>query len=73
MKASEIRPSRLFLGNVPALKERARDFSEVETTPGVANIYDPLTTKPNPVNAGTKQLGGGVAKALQPPTESIEP
>jgi hypothetical protein len=34
------------------LKERAGDFSEVETTPGVANIYDPLTTKPNPANPG---------------------
>jgi hypothetical protein len=40
------------LGNVPTLKERAGDFSEVETTPGVANIYDPLTTKPNPANPG---------------------
>jgi hypothetical protein len=29
------------LGNVPTLKERVGDFSEVETTPGVANIYDP--------------------------------
>ena len=34
------------LGNVPTIKERTGDFSEVETTPGVANIYDPLTTRP---------------------------
>jgi hypothetical protein len=40
------------LGNVPTIKERAGDFSEVETTPGVANIYDPLTTRPNPANPG---------------------
>jgi hypothetical protein len=41
-----------ILGNVPTIKERAGDFSEVETTPGVANIYDPLTTQPNPANPG---------------------
>jgi hypothetical protein len=40
------------LGNVPTIKERAGDFSEVETTPGVANIYDPLTTRSNPANPG---------------------
>ena len=41
-----------ILGNVPTVKERAGDFSEVETTAGVANIYDPLTTVPNPANPG---------------------
>ena len=41
-----------ILGNVPTLKERTGDFSEVETTSGVANIYDPLTTVANPANPG---------------------
>jgi Carboxypeptidase regulatory-like domain/TonB dependent receptor len=41
-----------ILGNVPTIKMRAGDFSEVETVPGVPNIYDPLTTQPNPANPG---------------------
>jgi len=37
-----------ILGNVPTVKMRTGDFSEVETTPGVANIYDPTTTVTTP-------------------------
>jgi hypothetical protein len=40
------------LGNVPTLRMRSGDFSEVETVAGVPNIYDPTTTRPNPAVPG---------------------
>lgn len=43
----------VFIGSVPTLAERSGDFTRTATAQGqVINMYDPLTTRPDPNRAG---------------------